>query len=431
MSKARIVYDFSKYIDFLFQPTPSGIATVDLAYAHFLTDNPERFAAGIHDHFGIKTVFSLSTLRRLIATVDHNWDESYRGGLVRDVERWLHSPSPDVRRIRATSHPKKRFRSNIWKLATGWPWHNALVRIPKNAIYLNTAYANTSRLEKFSWLDKRPDIKPVFMVFDLIPIDFPEYFWDGHDSAFPEQIATILRYAKIVFVTATAVAERLDAYAREHGRHDLVIHNIPLPPAPSFLAAPTLPLERTLPPYFVMCGTIEPRKNHVLLLNLWREMAQECVDTGRSVPKLLVIGNRGWKNEQVIDLIERSPSLGGHVLEVSDLSTVEMKHLVRHAQALLMPSFAEGFGLPIAEALSLGTPVIASDIPVFREVSQGCARLVDPLDGLGWKQAILALGDGDLALAQARSDAARFVKRNWNDYFAEVSAVLDSAVSVV
>ena len=70
------------------------------------------------------------------------------------------------------------------------------------------------------------------------------------------------------------------------------------------------------------------------------------------------------------------------------LSTPALAALVRGARALLMPSFAEGYGIPVAEALSLGTPVIASDLPVFREVAGPAAELLHPLDGPGWLAAL-------------------------------------------
>ena len=61
-----------------------------------------------------------------------------------------------------------------------------------------------------------------------------------------------------------------------------------------------------------------------------------------------------------------------------------------------MPSFDEGYGLPVVEALTLGTPVIASDIPVFREISQGFATLLAPLNGGDWRETILAFSERQL-----------------------------------
>jgi hypothetical protein len=66
-------------------------------------------------------------------------------------------------------------------------------------------------------------------------------------------------------------------------------------------------------PYFVICSTIEPRKNHLLILQVWRELVQR---EGAGAPKLVIVGGRGWKFEAVAALLDRSPVLRGHVIEV-------------------------------------------------------------------------------------------------------------------
>src|SRR5262249_22522618 len=116
-------------------------------------------------------------------------------------------------------------------------------------------------------------------------------------------------------------------------------------------------------PYFAVLGTIEPRKNHLLLLNFWSRLAA----TLSAPPRLLVIGPRGWENEQVLDMLERSRRLRGLVEEHNALSDAQVGSVLSRARALLLPSFAEGYGLPLAEALASGIPVLCSDIAVFRE----------------------------------------------------------------
>jgi glycosyltransferase involved in cell wall biosynthesis len=103
-----------------------------------------------------------------------------------------------------------------------------------------------------------------------------------------------------------------------------------------------------------------------MILRLWRELIAK---QGNAAPKLVLVGARGWKNRDAVDLLDGCALLKNHVLEVSGLATPSLKRVMKGARALLMPSFGEGYGLPLAEALALGTPVIASDIPVFREIA--------------------------------------------------------------
>src|SRR6266481_9868874 len=151
-------------------------------------------------------------------------------------------------------------------------------------------------------------------------------------------------------------------------------------------------------PYFLVCGTIEPRKNHLLLLNLWREFGRSL---GSLAPKLILAGARGWENENILDMLERCPQIRDHVIEAPGLSTPSLKRLIDNARAVLMPSFAEGYGLPVAEALTAGAPVLASDLPSLRAMNGAEITWLDPLDGLGWLAAIRRLAEAPTHWMQA------------------------------
>jgi glycosyltransferase involved in cell wall biosynthesis len=105
----------------------------------------------------------------------------------------------------------------------------------------------------------------------------------------------------------------------------------------------------------------------------------------------VVIGRRGWENEMVVDLLERSAALAPHVAEFGALSDAETQALLVGAQALLMPSFAEGLGLPLMEAGALGVPAVVADLPALREIGAPGTVYLDPLDGPAWHGAIRRL----------------------------------------
>jgi Glycosyl transferases group 1 len=139
-------------------------------------------------------------------------------------------------------------------------------------------------------------------------------------------------------------------------------------------------------PYFLCVGTIEPRKNHLMLLHLWRRF---IALHGDATPRLILVGRRGWENENVLDLLDRCPSLKGHVIELGTVPDTRLAVLLRGARAPLMSSFAEGFGLPVAEALAHGVPVLYSGLPALREAGQAVPEYLDPLDSHAWHDAIL------------------------------------------
>jgi alpha-1,2-rhamnosyltransferase len=116
-------------------------------------------------------------------------------------------------------------------------------------------------------------------------------------------------------------------------------------------------------PVYLMVGTIEPRKNHGYLLDafdlLWR--------SGLKI-KLCFVGKAGWRCEAILRRIRNHSEYNRRLFMFNDLSDTELDYCYRKSRSLVLPAFAEGFGLPLVEAMQRGLPAMASDIPVFREV---------------------------------------------------------------
>jgi glycosyltransferase involved in cell wall biosynthesis len=172
-----------------------------------------------------------------------------------------------------------------------------------------------------------------------------------------------------------------------------------------------------------MLGTVEPRKNHWLMLQIWRRLIERH---GANAPRLILIGQRGWECENVVDLLERCEILRGFVEEHSTCTDAVVASYLHHAQALLFPSFAEGYGMPLIEALSLGTPVIASDLPAFREIAGDIPEYLDPLDGKRWGEMVEAF---TLPQSQMRARQlermADFRIPTWDDHFSRVGGLME------
>ena len=265
------------------------------------------------------------------------------------------------------------------------------------------------------------DLRPVYFLHDLIPITHPEYCRPGEADKHHQRMHTMLNTGVGLVLNSHATQQSLLAYAQARG------WSVP-PHVVAPLGASTLPPPQAEPPtrqpYFVVLGTVEPRKNHLLLLHLWR---QWIASGATEMPDLVIIGQRGWECEQVIDLLERCPALQGRVIEKSDCDDVELSTWLHHARALLFPSFVEGFGMPLVEALLHGVPVIASDLPVFREIAGSIPDYLDPLDGPGWQHMIAAYCGSDSPARLAQLARMRdFSPPSWSDHFARVDAWLET-----
>lgn len=126
-------------------------------------------------------------------------------------------------------------------------------------------------------------------------------------------------------------------------------------------------------------------------------------------------------------MLERCASLPGTVIEEANCSDERLHAWLQHARALLFPSFVEGYGMPLVEALGLGVPVLASDLDVFREVAADIPDYLDPLDGPAWAARIrdYARDDSHERTAQlARIE--HFREPTWVDHFERVDAFLDT-----
>ncbi|MET1079406.1 MAG: glycosyltransferase family 1 protein [Pseudomonas sp.] len=114
---------------------------------------------------------------------------------------------------------------------------------------------------------------------------------------------------------------------------------------------------------YLMVSTIEPRKNHLYLLKAFERLWEEGSEVA-----LCFVGKVGWKTEKLIEQIRQHPKLNTCLFMYNDLSDRELEYCYSHSRALVFPSYVEGFGLPLVEAMQRGLPAMASDISVFREI---------------------------------------------------------------
>jgi glycosyltransferase involved in cell wall biosynthesis len=237
-------------------------------------------------------------------------------------------------------------------------------------------------------LDPTGMLRQLAYIHDIIPLEYPEYQTPRSQRIFRQYLAELAAGDTRYVVNSADTAARLSAYmSSSHGPIESPIVNIPTlvgaPPSGANARPAVLKIINAKRPYFIVLGTIEPRKNHLLLLNLWREIAAD-----QQPPLLVVIGRRGWMNDNIVTLLDQSLALRGNVAEFSDLSDAEIAGLMQSARALLFPSFAEGLGLPLLEARAAGLPVIASNLPAFHEIADQGVTMLDPLNGPAWRQAI-------------------------------------------
>ncbi len=431
----RVLFDATRLLARGGLATPTGIDRVDLAYVAALSEAPGfELQLVTFDVFG-PTVLGPRAAAELIEVVQKRWHAQPATDKPRaafqQVREWLESP-PDTGRA---VHPKPT-RAHTTESSGLQRAGSALrkvfdsVRTARMAadetpsVYVNTSHGRLYRKAVSRWLEDA-GIGGVFFIHDLIPIEFPEFNRPGEPVRHALRMATVAAHANQIIVNSEATRIAVQRHLQEHGGQVPPIEVLHLGVEHRFSSSPnTAPLLPSVP-YFVMLSTIEPRKNHQLMLQVWRRLLESG---GGPVPRLLLIGRRGWDNQTVFNTLDRSELLSRHVAECSGLGDSDVAVLLRGARALLAPSFGEGFGLPVAESLALGTPVIASSIVAHREVGGDCAEYLDPLDGLGWLQAV---GDYAAEPSPRREQQLRLVggykPPSWDDHLSSALRLIRAA----
>jgi glycosyltransferase involved in cell wall biosynthesis len=426
---ARVVLDITRLLTRIGHEVATGVDRVELAHAVRLLDSDKHettFAAIVSGRArALDTRIVEPLIRRLVA----RWGRAGSGSARVMTARFLGIEPAMLTReqsetplVRAQGFGRRvGLRTLVAALRT-----QALANgdrklaqlADQRVIYLHLSHLRLDHRPPFARLARQHKFRLVIFLHDLIPLSFPEYSRPQEAERHARRLSTAIELAESFAVNSADTRDSLIEYAEAHGLQSPPIMVAPLGIEPLFQAAPAA---ADLPPYFVTVGTIEPRKNHLLLLHLWRKLGAEH----KQPPKLLVVGRRGWENENIVDVLERSHSVRAHVLETNDLPDDTLGMVIAGARALLFPSFAEGYGLPLVESLTLGTPVIASDLPVFREVGQGVPDFLDPLDGRAWGEAILDYARPDSARRAAQMQRLQAYRPpSWDDHFAAVDQLL-------
>jgi glycosyltransferase involved in cell wall biosynthesis len=419
----RVLFDIGRIFIRGSRFSPTGIDRVVVAYARWLLDQPDIELQPVLT-FGGRL---LGLPRRMLErTIRQN--EAF-GRMRNDGD----APGPawgalqHALSVGADRASPLRARPVAHQLPQRARWHLNIagrglanlrpVRATPGGVYLNVSHTGLDQPRVLARLAER-GMAPVVMVHDLIPIYFPEYCAPGAEARHQRRMAEVIEHARLVITNSATTASELADYAAVLGRKTPAIEVAPLGIETAFFddAQAWAPAR----PYFVCVGTLEARKNVAFLLAAWRRLTERL---GDDAPHLVLVGRRGWENEAVIDHLQRSKAVIRLVHEVSDLSDRELARLVGGAAALLSPSLAEGFDLPVVEALALRTPVIASDIPAHRELAGDAATLIDPLDGPAWIAAI------EQAMLGDRGRGPAYAAPTWSDHFEQLAVALRGVVT--
>ena len=408
--KQTVLFDVSRLLSRTERIAPTGVDRVCLAYAEWLLSLPNVRLLPVRSKHDLLVSVNDDWFRDCVQKLRLRWDgELQRSdtpsetalfaalGAERNGSVSVLDKVPVAIKARTNHHIR------VWKQFFR---SRRMTELPSGKLYFNVGHTSLNSPAILQGLAAR-GIESVVFLHDLIPITHPEFCRPGDGPKHQARVETALKYASHIVVNSEYTAHELALFAAANSLPTPAIHAARLGLENLFFQSHAVESRR---PYFVHVGTIEARKNLAFLLTIWRRLHEHL---GETCPQLVLIGRHGWENEAVLDHLERSPNLRGIVHQAANLPDATLARLMSGAQAVLAPSSVEGFDLPAVEACALGVPLIASDIAVHRELVPD-AELIDPLDGLGWLEA--------LKRASVKKPQTRpYQAPTWTDHFEQVA----------
>jgi alpha-1,2-rhamnosyltransferase len=229
---------------------------------------------------------------------------------------------------------------------------------------------------------RKLDIPVYQVVYDVLPLDFPEFFPDKSAENFKKVANMWPTYAKKLYAISKKVAEEVQEKLNVPADHFYL--------GSDFVDKDSERITPRLSNYCLAVGTIEPRKNHIHIIKTFFQLWESGSDK-----KLVFIGRKGWKFEKIVEFVsEAEKKYPDNFLWLNDCDDVGLESYYHGADVVICASYDEGFGLPVVEALSRKKNVICSDIKVFKEIgTQYCTYFNDQITGDGSLFEIIKTGN--------------------------------------
>ena len=273
----------------------------------------------------------------------------------------------------------------------------------------------------------RPPVPTVPVVHDLTPLTHPEWHRKRTVAAFVPWIErTVGEAARLIAVSQATAAELAALFPETSGRVDVIENGVEErfhPASDEAASRNRRAMSAKGRPYILFVGTLEPRKNIARLVGacerLWRDRPES--------PDLLLAGGDGWKSEPLLARIASS-AFAGRIHRAGYVRAEELPELYRAAEIFCYPSLAEGFGLPVLEAMACGVPVVVSNAPALVEVAGDAALAVSPEDEEELAAALVRLlEDEPLRRELSRRGTSRAARFSWRVSGAKTAATLAAA----
>jgi glycosyltransferase involved in cell wall biosynthesis len=232
------------------------------------------------------------------------------------------------------------------------------------------------------------------IVYDLIPVRFPQFVGPGYTELLTDYLGELLWLADRAMCISESTRRDWRRLAEEIGAQPVPAEVFPLGCDLASISTnkpeTELPAELQGKRFVLYVSTIEPRKNHRMLYEAWDEcMRTKRLDAARD--RLVFVGRRGWATDDLLREIKTNPLTCDTIVLLHDIADARLTTLYRTCAFVVFPSLHEGFGLAVAEALGYGKLCVSSNSGALVEIGGDLVMRLDPKDALTWASTIARL----------------------------------------
>lgn len=257
------------------------------------------------------------------------------------------------------------------------------------------------------------------LIYDIIPVEMPELVGDAYYNMFSEWLDAVVSLASVILVSSSLTRDKIIHWA-ERRKLQLNARIVPISfgtiKLEPFASAQELSDDRLLrrirlKDFVLSVGTVDRRKNQALLLRIWARLVAETGGSG--IPQLVLAG----RDDLEIAHGEAAPLVrSGHVAVIDGPPDKAVAGLYRLCLFTIFPSLSEGYGLPVAESLSVGKLCLCSNLPVIKEFAADMVWYFEPREEASAYELIrLAIERSDLRAAAESLIKQRFTSSSWTE----------------
>lgn len=371
----RVIWNLAKHLRALAGETDADFQFVTLGRQGWLATEVQQEGQGSFDVARGAASIDIAKLRGNITAHLPDWYKSTASFLASALrsERLRHGLLPPKGKTGVYSLPLSAIKA-LTKY-TRQANQTMVTPGPGDIVILPDAYWSETGIWPHVAMAKEQGAFIVTLVHDAIPLTHPEYFSEKAVASFESYLQNVAEHSDLVVTVSKAVRDELADRLPKLSRGKPIVSDIRAGRNGCELGKPAGNVREMVKDAFrdeanapyLMVGTFDPRKNHAFALDAFDSLWERGDDV-----RLCLIGSPDGRSQALLSRIEQHREYGKRLTMFNDAKDAELVYAYEHARAVVFPSVAEGFGLPIVEAEAYGRQVFASNTPVHREVSSRC-----------------------------------------------------------